>query len=149
MVVIEMVKDCCLANMGQKQGQAGQFIFYTFDNENKLLSPHIHICVLSDNESFDKGIVSNINSNIKTLATIRIRANSIYSISNIQLLEVFDEKIKNQQFLESIIIWLNTPVIKDIPQYTYANKCLIDYALSNKVFSHKTEYMKILRQYLT
>lgn len=40
-----MVKDCCLANMGQKQGQAGQFIFYTFDNENKLLSPHIpYLC---------------------------------------------------------------------------------------------------------
>lgn len=104
---------------------------------------------MSDNESFDKGIVSNINSNIKTLATIKIRADSIYSISNIQFLDVFDEKIKNQQFLKPIIIWLNTPVIKDIPQYTYANKCLIDYALSNKVFSHKTEYMKILRQYLT
>ena len=46
MVVIKMVRDSCLANMGQKQGQAGQFIFYTFDNENKLLRPHIHILIL-------------------------------------------------------------------------------------------------------
>lgn len=139
-------EDNCLFEMAQKQGVVNKFTFYTFDNEYESHYPHVHICVKIDDKNFEGKPLKN-KSNLKTIGSIRINLDDNYDLNNLVFENVFDEKnMMNIQNQKIFIDWLNKPVLKNIPNYTNANKCLIDYDISNEKYKDKLKYTKKINQ---
>lgn len=117
-------------NLTQLIDEDNVFKYYTMENEEDLVLPHIHICANLDNPRWQGKFLKN-GQNIKTIASINLlKKGFYYTPENIIFYEIYDKKIK--KYKQHLCNWLNK--IDEFyvdSKITNADIALRSYKLSN------------------
>ena len=117
-------------NLTQLIDEDNVFKYYTMENEEDLVLPHIHICANLDNPRWRGKIFKN-EQNLKTIASINlIKKGGNYASENIIFYEIYDDRIK--MYKQHLCDWLNkVDELYVDSKITNADIALRSYKLSN------------------
>ena len=117
-------------NLTQLIDEDNVFKYYTMENEEDLVLPHIHICANLDNPRWQGKFFKN-GQNIKTIASINLlKKGFYYTPENIIFYEIYDDRIK--MYKQHLCDWLNkVDELYVDSKITNADIALRSYKLSN------------------
>lgn len=124
--------------MAQKQGQSEDFTFYTLDREQVSHYPHIHVCVNSGDKKY-KGKPLENGSNLKTIVTIKLRPDCVYSWKNLEFEKIFDRNSITSENKKIWAAWLNS-IHKRSKDETNGEHAVADFFNSNEDNLFESEF---------
>jgi len=139
---LNIFRDHIVESMARKQGISKDFIYYSFDRDSDSHFPHVHICVRKDNATYKncKGKTIEGQNSLKSIASIRLRADANYTPENLQFEgadkgKPIDDRINTVKNKKAIVEWLLSMNIKEAcPNYA---SCLRYYLTYNSGFLEK------------
>ena len=130
--------------MAQNQGGVDGFVFYTLNREQVHHFPHVHICVPTEwNGKKYKGAKKlEDGSDLKTVATIKLRPDCSYTKENIEFEKVYCPDLITNKNKKVWIKWLNS-IHKGLG-VSNSRKCVVDFFDSNPENMFRPYFREIL-----
>lgn len=117
--------------MAQKQGGVDGFVFYTLNKERVGHFPHVHVCVPSEwiGKKYQNAKNLEDGSDLKTIATIKLRPDCNYTKQNIEFEKVYCQDLITSKNKKIWAKWLNDVYVGLGVQN--GRKCVSDFFASN------------------